>query len=259
MQRTRPAVFYGLTLLGLALLFALGFMGYYDLILKNKAETAAWAAQAGLIVVGGGLLLLVLQAMIVFRAFIGPLARDEERLDELDEAVRRLTITDELTHVYNRAKLEECVLREIEHARRYKAKAAALMLDVDGMGDINRTQGDRAGDHLLADLARLLTRRVRKNDLVFRWRGDTFAVLAPHIDGPQAERFARKLRAEIAATEFQDGLRVSVSVSAAQIEAGDTPDTFLLRLREGLEQATAKRNEAGKGFEPAGDSGAVPA
>lgn len=259
MQRTRPAVFYGLTLLGLALLFALGFMGYYDLILKNKSETAAWAAQAGLIVVGGGLFLLALQAMIVYRAFIAPLARDEERLDELDEAVRRLTVTDELTRVYNRAKLEECVLREIEHVRRYKAKAAALMLDVDGMGDINRSQGDRAGDRLLSDLARLLTRRVRKNDMVFRWRGDTFAVLAPHIDGPQAERFVRKLRAEIAATEFQDGLRITVSATAAQIEAGDTPDTFLLRLKQGLEQAAATRGGAENGLDPANEPGAVPA
>ena len=237
MQRSRPAVFYGLTIIGLALLFALGFMGYYEFVLKTHADSAAWAAQAGLAVAGGGLVLLAVQALIVFRAFINPLARDEERLEELDETVRRLAVTDELTRVYNRAKLEESLLREMEHVRRYKAKAAALMLDVDGMGAINRERGDRAGDRLLQGLAGFLRRRVRKNDMVFRWRGDTFVILAPHIDGEQAVRFAAKVRREVAEAEFDDGLRISVSVSSAELAADDVPDAFLTRLKHGLATA----------------------
>jgi diguanylate cyclase (GGDEF)-like protein len=234
MFRSRPAVFYGFTIIGLALLFALGFMGYYEFVLKSRADAAAWAAQAGLAVAGGGLVLLAVQALLVFRAFISPLARDEERLEELDEAVRRLAVTDELTRVYNRAKLEECLLREMEHVRRYKAKAAALMLDVDGLGAVNREHGDRAGDRLLQGLAGLLRRRVRKNDMVFRWRGDTFVILAPYIDGEQAARFAAKVRREVADAEFDEGLRITVSVSSGEISGDDAPDAFLTRLKDGL-------------------------
>lgn len=239
MQRSRPAVFYGLTIIGLALLFALGFMGYYEFVLKIRADAAAWAAQAGLAVAGGGLVLLAIQALLVFRAFIHPLARDEERLEELDEAVRRLAVTDELTRVYNRAKLEESLLREMEHVRRYKAKASAVMLDVDGLGGINRDRGDRAGDRLLVSLAGQLRRRVRKNDMVFRWRGDTFVILAPHIDAGQAVRFAEKVRREVAEAEFDDGLRITVSVSSGELSGDDVPDAFLTRLKAGLSRAQA--------------------
>lgn len=188
MQRSRPAVFYGLTIIGLALLFALGFMGYHEFVLKIRADAAAWAAPAAAGRGRGRARASGHPGPARVPGLIHPLARDEERLEELDEAVRRLAVTDELTRVYNRAKLEESLLREMEHVRRYKARASAVMLDVDGLGGVNRGHGDRAGDRLLVSLAGMLRRRVRKNDMVFRWRGDTFVILAPHIDAGQAAR-----------------------------------------------------------------------
>lgn len=230
MKRTGAGLLYGLSALALAALFAAGFSEYYALLLRGGAS-ATGPARVGLYLAAAGLAVLAAQAVLVFTVFVGRLARQEERIRELSDTTLRLTVTDELTRVYNRAKLEESLLREIEHTRRYRAKAAGLLLDIDGFHQINRDHGDRAGDRLLIQLSRHLQQRIRKTDMLFRWRGGKFVILAPHIGESQAASFAEKLLASVEEAEFEHGIRVRLVLGMARIEPSDTPDSFLVRLK----------------------------
>lgn len=230
MKRSGAGLLYGLSAVILAALFAAGFSEYYALLLRG-GETASGPARIGLYLAAAGLAVLAAQAVLVFTAFVARLSRQEERIRELSDTALRLSVTDELTRVYNRSKLEESLLREIEHTRRYRAKATALLLDIDGFHQINREHGDRAGDRVLIQLSRHIQQRIRKTDMLFRWRGGKFVILAPHIGEHQAAQFADKLLSSVEEAEFEHGIRVRLILGMARIEPTDTPDSFLVRLK----------------------------
>jgi diguanylate cyclase (GGDEF)-like protein len=92
--------------------------------------------------------------------------------------LERLSLTDELTGLYNRRGFFMLGEQQLESARRTKLPLLLMYLDVDGLKGINDTQGHAAGDRLLADTAAILLATFRSADIVARIGGDEFAVLA---------------------------------------------------------------------------------
>ncbi len=108
-------------------------------------------------------------------------ARLQEALTKLNEQV----ITDPLTGLYNRRYLTDFLHREFERARRNATPVAAIMLDIDHFKRINDTFGHAAGDFVLTEIARLLTRHIRGSDMVCRYGGEEFLLILPDatLDG----------------------------------------------------------------------------
>ena len=138
----------------------------------------------------------------------------QRRADELD----RVSRTDTLTGLYNRRHLDEHLRSMVSGAKRRKQWLAVLMVDVDHFKNVNDTLGHAAGDEVLCEVARRLTRGLRAEDVAGRWGGEEFLVLLPQTDLDGALVAAERLRSLIAGgpVRLADGtVPVTVSVGCA--------------------------------------------
>jgi diguanylate cyclase (GGDEF)-like protein len=147
---------------------------------------------------------------------------------ELYKLTKRLSITDELTGLYNYRFLLQRMDEEIERSRRFERPVSLLMVDTDEFEKFNDTHGHITGDHALAELAEVLRSAVRDVDVVCRYGGEEFAVLLPETDAEGAFVAAEKLREAVASHLFPDGngipahrLTISIGLSAFPRSADD--------------------------------------
>jgi diguanylate cyclase (GGDEF)-like protein len=113
-----------------------------------------------------------------------------------EDGLRALGSVDVLTGLFNRRYFESTFDREIARAHRRQTPLALLVIDVDGLKQINDTLGHSAGDNALCAVADALQHSLRAEDLAARWGGDEFVVLAPDT----GELAARALAERIVAT-----------------------------------------------------------
>ena len=109
--------------------------------------------------------------------------------------LRRLALRDELTGLANRRAFLERLEAEIARAVHTGIPFSLILLDLDGLKDLNDTFGHHAGDAALRAFGRALRRAVRAGDLVARIGGDEFAVIGVHAVPAEATLFAARVRA----------------------------------------------------------------
>lgn len=95
------------------------------------------------------------------------------------ESLREQSIRDPLTGLYNRRFLEESLSREIFRVERTGSMIAVMMLDIDHFKQFNDLYGHEAGDFVLQEIARVLQRSVRREDIVCRYGGEEFSIIMP--------------------------------------------------------------------------------
>ncbi|RBC35418.1 GGDEF domain-containing protein, partial [Xanthomonas oryzae pv. oryzae] len=133
----------------------------------------------------------------------------------LRESLRRQSIRDALTGLYNRRYLEESLSHELARCARRGLPLSVLMLDVDHFKQFNDSQGHAGGDLLLAAVGELLLTRLRTEDVACRYGGEEFTVLLPEADGEEALRVAEQIRGYIAALAVSDEARALPKVTAS--------------------------------------------
>lgn len=104
---------------------------------------------------------------------------------------------DELTGLLNRWALKRLTMREIARCRREKCSLAVVMMDLDGLKQVNDTTGHACGDVVLQAVASVLQEAVRDQDLVARIGGDEFCVLLPKASLDDALMVAERMRLEV--------------------------------------------------------------
>lgn len=136
---------------------------------------------------------------------------------EYVERVKQLAYRDGLTGIYNRRYFESKILEEISRHSRYGGTVAMLMFDIDHFKNVNDEFGHLLGDEVLKQVAQLLTRQLRKLDVVCRYGGEELAVILPSTQLSAAERVAEKLRQTIESFEFPGVPRpITVSVGVSE-------------------------------------------
>jgi len=136
------------------------------------------------------------------------------------EALFHLAVHDELTRIYNRRGYESEVERDFSRAKRHSRPLALIVFDIDGFKAINDRLGHLAGDAVLQQIARLVERHLRREEIFARSGGDEFLILCPEVYVAGATFLAERLRSLIASNEFDcdDGrLQVSCSFGVAGI------------------------------------------
>ena len=137
---------------------------------------------------------------------------------ELRAELKRLSIRDGLTGLYNRRYFDENLKREAIRAFRQHYGLFLLLVDVDNFKDYNDHFGHQKGDDLLKELARLMMLYSRDNvDSVYRYGGDEFAVIIPHAQHQQAMMVARRLRSKFNTSNLGPA---SLSMGMARLEGG---------------------------------------
>ncbi|HID30334.1 MAG TPA: GGDEF domain-containing protein [Desulfobacterales bacterium] len=176
--------------------------------------------------------------------------RVEERTAELAKAnkqLEKLSVTDELTGLYNRRHLMRTLESEYKRALRHNRNLALLMLDIDHFKQVNDQLGHLCGDRVLQEIARVLKRNVRASDLVARYGGEEIAVILIEAGISAALEVAEKLRQEVETHAFMwDGksLRVTVSIGAAA-HPGKNIQSWK-QLLDTADQAMYRAKEAGR-------------
>ena len=144
------------------------------------------------------------------------LERYQEEMQEANDQLRRLSVTDELTGLRNRRAFEERLVLEFSMARRRKRDLAVLLLDVDYFKKINDQWGHGAGDAVLRRLSSILRTTVRLPDLVARYGGEEFVMLLPESGVDAGVGLANRLMERIA-SEIWDHEPVTVSIGVTAL------------------------------------------
>lgn len=139
------------------------------------------------------------------------------------EEIYRMTITDGLTQLYNKRYLLEVLEKEMSRAKRYERPLSVIMLDIDFFKKINDRYGHIAGDAILKELGRLLSKRIRKEEIVTRYGGEEFLVLLPETIGKGALSMGESIRSMVDEHVFpfeDQRLHITISAGVAEYDPG---------------------------------------
>ena len=143
------------------------------------------------------------------------LERYHRELEDANDQLRRLAVTDELTGLRNRRAFEERLVMEFSMARRRRRELAVLLIDVDNFKKTNDKYGHAAGDEVLRRLGMILRTTVRLPDLPARYGGEEFVVLLPESGEESAMGLARRVMARVAAEEWEnEPVTISMGMAA---------------------------------------------
>ncbi len=150
---------------------------------------------------------------------------------------KRLSITDELTDLFNYRHLQQRLDDEIHRAERYGKRLSFLMLDIDDFKRVNDTHGHRVGDQVLSVVGQVLKATVREVDIVARYGGEEFSVILPETDAPGAFIAAEKVREAVSLHRFRDAddepiIHVTISIGLASFPSHATDKESLLRAAD---------------------------
>ncbi len=142
-------------------------------------------------------------------------------LQQANEVLNQLSITDGLTKLHNHRFFQDHLTREIKRVSRSGEPLSMLLIDIDDFKGLNDRLGHAAGDEVLLGIARIMNSTVRDSDLLARYGGEEFVVLAPNTDRLGAYQLAEKVRTAIAESSFILGdslrpTRVTISIGVAQ-------------------------------------------
>jgi diguanylate cyclase (GGDEF)-like protein len=117
---------------------------------------------------------------------------------------------------------------------RYNTPFCIVMMDIDHFKKINDTHGHGVGDTVLKELANLVMQHIRASDILARWGGEEFVLLAPSSTLETTRDLAEKLRQLIAAHLFAGHLKITMSFGIAQYAPNDTLKSIIARADSAL-------------------------
>ena len=128
---------------------------------------------------------------------------------------QKLTITDDVTGLFNARHLYEVLDRELENARNNTKPVSLVFLDLDRFKSVNDHHGHLIGSELLGKVGKRIRELSRSTDLCFRYGGDEFVILMPETTREEALRLTKSIHTSLANTIFTMGKNMDLSVSAS--------------------------------------------
>lgn len=168
---------------------------------------------------------------------IQDLKKAQFALEENNKKLKQLSVTDQLTGIYNRLKLESILEDAVERLTRYGEKFGIILVDIDHFKQVNDIYGHNTGDQVLIEFATVLQKNSRTVDTIGRWGGEEFIVICPHTDGKGIYTAAEHLRGVIAQTEFSEIGHKTASFGAAVYQENDTLKELVKQADEALYQS----------------------
>jgi diguanylate cyclase (GGDEF)-like protein len=188
------------------------------------------------------------RAMLRIKRLQDELDQKNRELEVANKRLRKLSITDGLTGLFNHRHVHELLRDEWERSLRSGEPVGVAMLDLDRFKSINDTYGHPTGDVVLYETARIISETAREIDMVGRYGGEEFIAILPNTDEEAAAHFAERVREQVEAHLFRDEeneirMTVSCGVASAPLEGTDSPEALLKMADEALYSAkTSGRN-----------------
>lgn len=146
---------------------------------------------------------------------------DHDRLKGLNEKLETLSVTDELTGLYNFRYFTHRLIDEMARAKRYSLRLSLLMMDLDNFKMVNDQHGHLGGDEALRKAADMLQSSGRSTDVAARYGGEEFAVILPEVGMESAAFRAERLRqtlSEIVVESNGSSFSVTMSIGVATFD-----------------------------------------
>jgi len=160
---------------------------------------------------------------------------------EKEKKLSKITITDDLTGLFNRRHFNNILMHSIQYARQSGQKMAMLLIDIDFFKSVNDTYGHQKGDEVLRVLGDIIKEALRKSDFPCRIGGEEFAVLMPGTNISEALVVGERIRKEFAGRPFKSfsdkTFFSTVSAGVGQYKDGETGHEFFEKTDKALYQA----------------------
>jgi diguanylate cyclase (GGDEF)-like protein len=163
--------------------------------------------------------------------------RRHRTLSTLNKELERLSVTDRLTGLFNRLKIDETLDAAIKMANRYNQPLSIVMVDLDHFKEVNDTHGHQVGDKVLVEVARILKANSRETDVVGRWGGEEFMFVCIQTDETGVLNFAEKLRQAFQNNYFPVVQHKTASFGVTTWLKDDTVEELVARADEALYEA----------------------
>jgi two-component system, cell cycle response regulator len=167
----------------------------------------------------------------------------QARLQEAHEAVAHEAMHDPLTGVLNRRAFGDVLTRALSAERRHRGGLTLGICDVDEFKKVNDVQGHQAGDDVLRGLVRIVAATLREHDVLSRFGGDEFVVLAERIGDADVASLFERVRAAVAADPIPTragGVPITISFGVGMWRDDDTEDLLLARADAALYRAKSE-------------------
>ena len=179
-----------------------------------------------------------------------------ERLRANRDELRRISVTDSLTGLYNKKRIMEALDLQFGRYRRSKSEFSLLMVDVDHFKRINDQRGHLAGDVALQRIGQILHSLLRSTDVAGRYGGEEFLIILEQTGAQQALDTAERIRSISEQSELvfgEERIYFTLSIGVATMVDGqeETPDSLIQRADRGLYRAkNSGRNQVMVGDQP---------
>ncbi len=256
---TSPVSFVGrATIDGRERLYIHSRVGQFPLLLSVGISTteiyADWWQQT----------LVTLPLTLAFCLTLGILVRALQlglmRTKEMEEMMKQMSLTDELTGLLNRRAFEWCFASELRNKAQDPAPLTLLIIDADNFKRINDTYGHQEGDRFLRVLARQIQRgAARPSDVAARIGGEEFAVLLPRTDDASGRRIAERIRGEVErlSLSFETGQRFGTTVSIGLVTTDSSSPVSASELLKLADEALYQAKATGRNRTVASGSGGL--
>jgi diguanylate cyclase (GGDEF)-like protein len=171
------------------------------------------------------------------RSLQAELIEKNTALQKANTELERLATTDSLTGLHNRRAIQQKAEVCMTCAKRYGTPYSVIMFDIDHFKSINDTKGHDAGDRVLQTVAQCVQTVLRDSDILARWGGEEYLVLAPQSDAAESARVAERLRQIISSTQVDDIGQITASFGVADFHDGDTFEKVILMADKAMYQA----------------------
>lgn len=164
----------------------------------------------------------------------------QNKLILAQDELKELIITDSLTNLNNRRKLDETLLNGVEIANKTGHPFSIIILDIDKFKSVNDVFGHHIGDTVLIEFSNLIKTNVNKTDILGRWGGEEFMIISPGNNLGEAAEFAEKLRNLVFNCDFSVVGKKTASFGVAQFMQGESVEELIIRADEALYSAKEK-------------------
>lgn len=161
----------------------------------------------------------------------------ENELDEKYEEVKRLSITDPLTGVFNRSGFYKNIESELELMGRKELPLSLIMMDIDNFKDFNDSFGHDTGDEALIKVVNITQQSIRKSDIVTRWGGEEFIIIVPELHLSNAIELAERIRKNIEENLTLRNRKITCSFGVSAYHRSESIEDCIKRADNALYEA----------------------
>lgn len=145
-----------------------------------------------------------------------------------------LAMKDKLTGLYNRVKLDEVLLNELEKSKRYQHHFGIILFDIDFFKRVNDTYGHQVGDEVLIDVATTVNSMIRSSDILFRWGGEEFIIICFELNKNAIELISQNIRKKIESMQHTKIDKLTISLGVTLNNQEDNAQSIIKRADEAL-------------------------